>query len=150
MEFGRRVFQQTVGITIGTNWAPLLHDLFLYSQEQNLFRVSYEITKRNFPDRLILLFAVSMMFCHWTTDSNKSAPYLHLFLEIHHEGKLVSKIYDNWDDFNFTFVNFPYWCGNIPAFLVYRFYVSQLMRYFCVCSKYQDFLKRAVLYPVVL
>ena len=31
--FGGRVFQQTVGIPIGTNCAPLLADLFLYSYE---------------------------------------------------------------------------------------------------------------------
>ena len=31
--FGGRVFQQTVGIPTGTNCAPLLADLFLYSYE---------------------------------------------------------------------------------------------------------------------
>jgi hypothetical protein len=31
--FGERVFQQTVGILMGTNCAPLLADLFLYSYE---------------------------------------------------------------------------------------------------------------------
>jgi len=29
--FGGRVYQQTVGIPMGTNYAPLLVDLFLYS-----------------------------------------------------------------------------------------------------------------------
>jgi len=29
--FGGRVYQQTVGISMGTNYAPLLVDLFLYS-----------------------------------------------------------------------------------------------------------------------
>ena len=31
--FGGRVFQQTVGIPMGTNCAPVLADLFLYSYE---------------------------------------------------------------------------------------------------------------------
>ena len=31
--FGGRVFQQTVGISMRTNCAPLLADLFLYSYE---------------------------------------------------------------------------------------------------------------------
>ena len=31
--FGGRVFQQTVGIPMGTNCSPLLADLFLYSYE---------------------------------------------------------------------------------------------------------------------
>jgi hypothetical protein len=29
--FGNQIFQQTVGIPMGTNCAPLLADLFLYS-----------------------------------------------------------------------------------------------------------------------
>jgi hypothetical protein len=31
--FGDQIFQQTVGIRMGTNCAPLLADLFLYSYE---------------------------------------------------------------------------------------------------------------------
>jgi hypothetical protein len=31
--FGNQIFQQTVGIPMGTNYAPLLTDLFLYSYE---------------------------------------------------------------------------------------------------------------------
>ena len=33
VEFGGRIFQQTIGIPMGTNCAPLLADLFLYSYE---------------------------------------------------------------------------------------------------------------------
>ena len=33
VEFGERIFQQTIGIPVGTNCAPLLVDLFLYSHE---------------------------------------------------------------------------------------------------------------------
>ena len=33
VEFGGRKFQQTIGIPVGTNCAPLLADLFLYSYE---------------------------------------------------------------------------------------------------------------------
>ena len=36
--FGGRVFQQTVGIPMGTNWAPLLADLFLYSYEADFIQ----------------------------------------------------------------------------------------------------------------
>ena len=40
--FGGRVFQQTIGIPMETNFVPLLVDLFLYSDEvafiQELFR----------------------------------------------------------------------------------------------------------------
>jgi hypothetical protein len=36
--FGGRVFQQTVGIHMGTKCAPLLADLFLYSYEPDLIQ----------------------------------------------------------------------------------------------------------------
>ena len=36
--FGGRVFQQTVGILMGTNCAPLLADLFLYSYEADFIQ----------------------------------------------------------------------------------------------------------------
>ena len=36
--FGGRVFQQTVGIPMSTNCAPLLADLFLYSYEADFIR----------------------------------------------------------------------------------------------------------------
>ena len=36
--FGGRVFQQTVGIPMGTNCAPLLVDLFFYSYQANFIQ----------------------------------------------------------------------------------------------------------------
>jgi len=36
MEFGGRISQQTVGIPLGTNCAPLLADLFLHSYEADI------------------------------------------------------------------------------------------------------------------
>jgi len=36
--FGGRVFQQTVGIPMDTNCAPLLADLFIYSYEAELIQ----------------------------------------------------------------------------------------------------------------
>jgi hypothetical protein len=48
-----------------------------------------------------------------TTD--RSAPYLDLYLVIDSEGRLRTKLYDKRDDFNFTIVNFPFIYSNIPA-----------------------------------
>ena len=42
--FGGRVFQQTVGIHMGTNCAPLLADLFLYSCEADFIE---KVLKKN-------------------------------------------------------------------------------------------------------
>ena len=40
--FGGRVFQQTIGIPMGTNCAPLLADLFLHAYEAAFFVASQE------------------------------------------------------------------------------------------------------------
>jgi hypothetical protein len=41
-----------------------------------------------------------------TTDTDRSASYLDLHLEIDSEGWLRTKLYDERDDFNFPIVNF--------------------------------------------
>ena len=42
--FGGRVFQQTDGIPMGTNCAPILADLFLYSYEADFI---YRLLKKH-------------------------------------------------------------------------------------------------------
>jgi hypothetical protein len=50
-----------------------------------------------------------------TTDTDRSASYLDLYLEIDSEGRLRTKLFDKRDGFNFPIVNFPFICSNIPA-----------------------------------
>ena len=63
-----------------------------------------------------------------TTDTDRSASYLDLHLEIDSEGRLRTKLYDKNDDFNFHVVNFTLICSNIPAAPAYGVYISQLIR----------------------
>ena len=64
VEFGGKIFQQTIGIPMGTNCAPLLADLFLYSYEteflQNLIR---DKKKSKRLDLSISPIDILMMFC---------------------------------------------------------------------------------------
>ena len=46
VEFGGQVFQQTIGIPMGTNCAPLLADLFLYSYEARFIQGLLQKKKR--------------------------------------------------------------------------------------------------------
>ena len=50
--FGEQIFQQIIGIPMGTNCAPLLVDLFLYSYEsefiQSLLRSDKKTTAKSF------------------------------------------------------------------------------------------------------
>ena len=77
-----------------------------------------------------------------TTDTDRSASYLDLHLEIDSVGRLRTKLYDKRDDFNFPIVNFPFICSNIPA---YGIYISQLIPYSRACGSYQYFLDRELL-----
>jgi hypothetical protein len=144
--FGRLVFQQTVGIPMGTNCAPLL--------EKKLAR-SFNFTFRYINDVLSLnnsrfgyfidrIYPIELEIKD-TTYTNRSASYLDLHLEIDSEGRLRTKLYDRRDDFNFPIGNFPFICSNIPAALAYGVYISQLIRYSRACGCYQDFLDRGLL-----
>jgi hypothetical protein len=159
--FGGRVFQQTVGIPMDTNCAPLLADLFLYSHEadfiQRLLKKnekklvrSFNFTFRYIDDVLSLnnfsfgdfvdrIYPIELEIKD-TKDTDRSASYLDLYLEIDSEGRLRTKLYDKRDDFNFPIVNFPFICSNLPAAPAYEVYISQLIRYSRACGSYQDFL----------
>ena len=161
--FGGRVFQQTVGIPMGTNCVPLLADLFLYSYEANFIQGhlkknekklarSFNFTFRYIDDVLSLnnssfddfvdrIFPIELEIKD-TKDTDRYVSYFDLHLEMH---SLRTKLYDKRDDFNFTIVNFPFICKNIPAAPAYRPYISQLIRYSRACGSYQGFLHREML-----
>ena len=75
-----------------------------------------------------------------TTDTDTSASYLDLHLEIDSEGRLRTKLYDKRDYFNFPIVNFPFKCSNIPA--APGVYISQLIQYSRVCGSYHAYVDR--------
>ena len=79
------------------------------------------------------------------TDTDRSASYLDVHLEIGSEGWLRTKLYDKRDDFNHPIVNFPFIFSNIPAASAYGVYISQLIRYSRACGSYKDFLDRGLL-----
>jgi hypothetical protein len=72
----------------------------------------------------MLIISVSEIF-----NTDRSASYLDLHLDIDSEGRLRTKLYDKRDDFNFLIVNFPFICSNIPAAPAYGVYISELIRY---------------------
>ena len=92
--FGGRVFQQTVGIPMGTNCAPLLADLFIYYYETDFIQeliskmdknlaISFNFTFRYIDDVLSLnnlkfveqIYPIELQIKD-TTDIVKSALYL--------------------------------------------------------------------------
>ena len=162
VDFGGRTFQQTVGIPMGTNCAPLLADLFLYSYEaefvQSLLQANkkhlaqqFNYTYRYIDDVLSLkntklaeyleFIYPSELEIKETTETAASSSNLDCYLYIDN-GKLTTRLYDKRDDFNFPTVNFPFLSSNIPSAPAYGVYVSQLIRYARPYSNYQDFMER--------
>jgi len=104
--FHGRVFQQTVGIDMGTNCAPLLIDLFLYSEtdliqgllkknEKKLARHLHfmfryiddviSLNNSNFGDFGDHIYPIELEITD-TTDTARSTSYFDLHLEIDSEG----------------------------------------------------------------
>ena len=103
VEFGGQVFQQTIGIPMGTNCAPLLADLFLYSyeaefiqkllsQKQKVIAQSFNYTYRYIDDVLSLsnhnfdqyvdqIYPPELDIKN-TTESTRSTSYLDILLSV--------------------------------------------------------------------
>ena len=163
VEFGGRLFQQIVGIPMGTNCAPLLADLFLFSyeseflqtlvknkkiKEARLFNFTFRyiddvlsINNPNFSDWIPLIYPPELEIKE-TTDTASSASFLDLYLEFDIHSHLSTRIYDKRDDFDFEIINFPHLSSNIPTSPAYGIYIFQLIRYSRACSSYSDFVKR--------
>ena len=163
--FAGKVFQQIVGIPMGTNCAPLLADIFLYSYEAEFIQSLHSAGKKrlasqfNFTYRYIddVLSINNPDFENYlgqmyppeleikdTTESNTSASYLDLLLSIGRDGQLRTSLYDKRDDFNFNITNFPFLSSNIPSSPAYGVFISQLIRYARACSSYECFILRAM------
>ena len=155
LEFGGRIFQQTIGIPMSTNCAPLLADLFLYSYEAEFVQSLLKAGKKhlaqqfNFTYRYIddVLSLKNTKFADFleleikeTTETSASSSYLGCYLYIHN-GKFTTRLYDKRDDFSFPIVNFPFLSSNIPSAPAYGVYISQFIRYARACSNYQDFME---------
>ena len=139
------LFRQVIGIPMGTNCAPLLADLFLYSYENefldNMIRSGHRRLARSFNlcyryiDDLIVFnnkkfldylkeIYPSQLTVEKANKSDHLADYLDLTFIIDSGGKLSTRLYDKRDDFDFHIVNFPYLSSNIPSGPSYGVYIS--------------------------
>ncbi|KAK3085536.1 hypothetical protein FSP39_004850, partial [Pinctada imbricata] len=163
LRFGK-VFQQIVGISIGTNCAPLLGDIFLYSYEAEFIQSLVSGGKRylasdfNFTCRYIddVLSINNPKFADYlssiypselevkeNTETNYSASYLDIMLSYDTDGHMNTSLHDKSDDFNFSIRNIPFLSSNIPSSPAYGVFISQLIRYARASTKYTDFVPSA-------
>ena len=129
MQFGGRLFRQMIGIPVGTNCAPLLADLFLYSYENEFpdtmirsghrrlarsFHVCYRyiddlivFNNKKFLDYLKEIYP-SQLTVEKANKSYHLADCLDLTFIIDSGSNLSTRLYDKRDDFDFHNVNFPF------------------------------------------
>ena len=120
---------------MGTNCAPLLADLSLYSYENefldNMIKSGHRRLARSFnlcyryKDNLIVFnnkkfldylkeIYPSQLTVEKANKSDHLADYIDLTFIIDNGSKLSTRLYDKRDDFDFHIVNFPFLSSNIP------------------------------------
>ena len=147
IRFGSKLYRQIVGMSMGTNCAPLVADLFLFCYERD-FMLSlsednqsdvieaFNSTSRylddllnidnNFFDSMVNRIYPSELQLIKANVSDTEVSFLDLHLSIS-DGFVKTKIYDKRDDFDFDIVNFPFLDGDVPRSTSYGVYISQLM-----------------------
>ena len=164
--FGDRCFRQKIGITMGTDCAPFIANLFLYAYEFQW--INKQIKQKNFKllhkfkgccryiDDLLLINNNEEMNIVKTDiyppeldlipDKNDglSTPFLDLLIFIK-DSFIFTKIFDKRDQFNFKIVNFPVLSGNIPINSSYGVAIGEWVRYARGCTFYNDFKSRSLI-----
>ena len=143
---------------MGTNCAPLLADLFLYSYKDEFldnmirsgrrrFSRSFNLCYRYIDDLIVfdnkkyLDYLKEIYPSQLTVDKAYKSDHLadfDLTFIIDSGGKLSTRLYDKRDDFDFHIVNFPFLSSNMPSGPSYGVYISRLIRYARCCSHYDD------------
>ena len=158
IRFGTKLYRQVDGITMGTNCAPLVADLFLFCYERDFMMFlsddtqaddidAFNTTSRYLDDILNInnVYFVNMASQIYPSDLqlNKAntfdteAAFLYLHLSISND-IISTKIYDKRDDFDFEIVNFPCLDGDVPRSTSYGVYISQLIRFARASSYFAD------------
>ena len=128
IRFGTKLYRQVVGISTGSNCAPLVADLFLFCYERDFMTSlsddkqaniidAFNTTSRYLDDILNInnIYFDTMVSQIYPSElqlnkaytSDTEATFLDLYLSISND--IVStNIYDKLDDFNFVIVNFPF------------------------------------------
>ena len=149
IRFGTKLYRQVVGIPMGTNFAPLVEDLFLFCYERDFMMSlsddnqadvidAFSTTSRYLDDILNINNVyfdkmVSQIYPSerqlnkaYTSDTEAAFLDMHLFISV----DIVStKIYDKRDDFDFEIANFPFLDGDVPRSTSYGVYTYQLTRF---------------------
>ena len=160
VQFDGMVYQQIVGIPMGTNCAPLIADLFLYSYEMD-FMSNFQKSKRfdlidKFNDTYRYLDDIFTIdnpaFAEHISDIYPRGLQLNKANTSHTETSFLdfnikvigtcssnhTSVYDKRDDFDFPKVNFPWFSSDFPRLPSYGICISQFVRFARYCTSVLD------------
>ena len=141
VQFDDMVYQQIVGIPMGTNCAPLIADLFLHCYERD-FMSNLQKSKRfdlidkfndtsrylddiftidnpEFAEHIPDIYPRELQLNKANT-SDKETSFLDLNIKVV-GSNIHTSVYDKRDDFGFPIVNFPWLSGDVPRLPSYGF-----------------------------
>ena len=136
MQFGSMVYQQIVGISMGTNCAPLITDLFLYCYERDFMSnlqkskqfdlihvYKFNDTSRYLDDIFTIdnpEFAEHIpaivpreLQLNRANASDKETSFLDLNIKVV-GSNIHTRVYDKRNDFGFPIVKFPWLSDDVP------------------------------------
>ena len=156
--FGNLVFTQSIGIPMGIDPAPFWANLYLYYYENEFIDLLIHTDKckaskfhgvfRFIDDLCALNDSEEFSNCH----QEIYPPVLELKKEHHgnhatfldldisaENGLFVYKLFDKRDAFPFFIVRMPYLSSNIPSFIFYGTFKSEVLRIAKNTLRYEDF-----------
>ena len=164
VQFDGMVYQQIVGIAMGTNCASLIADLFssflsLYCYERD-FMSDLQKSKRfdlidtfnetsrylddiftidnpKFEKHISYIYPAELQLNKANTSDKETS-----FLDLNRKvigSDIHTSFYDKHNDFEFPIVNFPWLSGDVPRLPSYGIYISQLVRFARCCTSVLDF-----------
>ena len=159
VQFEGMVYQQIVGIPMGTNCDPLIADLFLFCYERDfmsnlhkckqcdlldmfndtspylddIFTIENPEFEKHIPD----LYPTELRLNKANT-SDKDTSFLYLNIKVI-GSNVHTSVYDKRDDFGFPIVNFLWLSGDVPRLPSYGVYISQLVSFARCCTRVSNF-----------
>ena len=147
-QVGNLIFRQVIGIPMGSDPAPFFANLFLYHYESEWLHTlknhDYHCARKFnhifcFIDDLVVIndgheFKNSYKEIYpdelelkQENNADTAATFLDLDLQII-DGKIITKLYDKRNNYNFFIVRFPYKCSNMPSKIFYSTVSAELLR----------------------
>lgn len=158
---GNQLYRQTIGIPMGTDCAPFLANLFLYSYESEWMKNLKPVFKGRhfnhtlrFIDDVLVVNAGSKFLKHspeiypaslkleQTNSSSDECNYLDLHISVRNNLG-TTRIYNKTDDFPFEVIRYPHASTNAPSASCYGIAIGQWLRYLNACMEKNDFINRS-------